>query len=170
MKITRIDRMEMVEDILQEKIRNTEQEMASLGEMKDAEICRLRIMYLLDLQEMRHSLITLRRRLEMAYTIDRRERRFHDEISDFGKMPGNHADAEEDQQQRVQERGAGRRAGRGLRHVRPDGTEPAGDDEGKAVRAGLKNWQIKIMEDDVNLKPVSMDITPTNSRGKTQAE
>ena len=157
-QITRIERMERVEDILQRKIKNTEMELESLGEMKDTEICRLRIMYILDLQEMRHSLIGLRRRIDLEYMTRARERAFHDQIGNIGKVPGAGAGCEKDQQRGMPERGGRRRAGGGVRPVQPDGAEPAGDDAGETVRAGdihpddlkdaLRKWQREQMVED----------------------
>jgi len=149
MRITRIDRMERVEDILQEKIENTERELKSLGQMKDAEICRLRIMYLMDLQEMRHSLIVLRRKIDLAYATDgetKREDDEDDETADAGEDAGDYPVAETDQQPGEQERGGGGRTAGGLRHVRPDGAEHPGNDAGETLRARLMGWQREIMD------------------------
>jgi hypothetical protein len=102
---------------------------------------------------MRRSLMGLRRRMDLEYAMRRREDQFHDEISNFIEMPGDRHEPEADQQRGKQESAARRRAGDGVRHVRPDGCESAGHDGGKAVRAGIgqmKDWQIEIMARDAS--------------------
>ena len=145
MKLTKMDRYERIEDIIQQKIKNTEKEIESLGKMVDPEICRLRIMYFQNLEAMRNNLMCLRRKMDIYYCMRRREREFHDEISGFGKVPGDCAGDEADQQRREPEPAAGGRAGCGIRHVRSDATTASGNDEGKEIRTELKEWQYQAM-------------------------
>ena len=167
MKLTRLDRMEHIEDILQKKIQNAEEEIRSLGRMKDPEICALRMMYLMDLQQMRNILSGLRRKLDGEYQARRRERIFQeearrmiiktergedDEERDAGEVPGNGAGAETDEQPGMQERCGGGWTDGGIRHVQPDGAEPEGNDAGEKIRPRRRwqRWQIEAAASEGN--------------------
>lgn len=152
MTLTKIDRMEIVEEIIQEKIRNTELELESLGEMKDAEICRLRIMYLLDLNELRKNLITIRHKLDMEYAMTSARKEYHDQITSFTE--GCHVGGRDEEDCRgcgVSEPAAEARHGGGIPDVGRDGGNLPGDGQGgKPENRGnpgrrLKRWQIDAM-------------------------
>lgn len=146
MKLTKLDRYEHIEDIIQGHIAETEKLIESLGKMVDPEICRMRIMYFQNLEAMRNNLMCLRRKMDIYYCMRRREREFHDEISGFGKMPGACAGDEKNQQRREPEPAAGGRAGCGIRHVRSDAAADKGNDEGETIRTDeLKEWQLQAM-------------------------
>lgn len=144
MRLTRIDRLERIENILQRKILNAENELESLGNMKDAEICRLRIMYQLDLQKMRLMLIELRRKLDLEYAIKGIRRDFHDEIRCFKQ--GVHMDTgyEADLQRGTAEADSCAGCGSGFYPVGRDGADLPGNDEGRPIRG----WQIGVMMRD----------------------
>lgn len=169
MKITRIERMEHVEDVLQKHIEATEKLIEDLGRMKDAEICRLRIMYLMDLSEMRRNLITLRRKLDLAYALDKDWQVKYDPMRETigkmareagydgqgsaGEMPGDCAGVEKSLQRRQPERDCGRGRGGSVRTDGRDAAEDPEDDAGKEIRAGsgrnkVKRWQLEIMAAD----------------------
>lgn len=93
MKLTRIDRLEHIEDIIQKHIAATEKQMESLGTMTDPEICRIRNMYLLDLGELRSNLISIRHKVELEYATRKTREDFHDQIKGFtegGNVGGQH--------------------------------------------------------------------------------
>ena len=131
MKLNRIDRMERIENILQEKIRHTEAEIESIAHLKDAEMARLRIMYLMDLGKMRDELIELRRRLDLEYAMNGRRR--DDEAGRDAEGAGMGADDEADIERRMPEPDTGARAGRGVPNVGRDGFNLSGDYEGSQV-------------------------------------
>lgn len=118
MKLTAIDRLERMEDIIQEKILHTESELESIAHLKDACMARIRIMYLMDLGQLRNELITVRRKVDLEYAIRGKERTPDDEIrraEQGADLGGKH---EADLQRGDEEPGGGaRRRGR----VRPVG-------------------------------------------------
>lgn len=132
MRLTNIDRMERIEEILQEKIRNTEEQMASIEHIKDAVMARLRIMYLMDLGQMRQQLIELRRRIDLEYAISGRKR--NDETGRDDEGAGMGAEYEADCEYRMPEPGTGARAGGCIPHVGRDGWDIPGNHEGYSFR------------------------------------
>ncbi len=152
MKLTRIDRLEHIESIIQKKIANTEEQIESLGRMIDPEICRIRNMYLLDLGELRHNLFSIRHKIDLEYAMRKDRKAFHDEIQSFTE--GSHVGGQHEENQRrrrIPEHAAGTGDGGAVSHVGRDGGHIPEDGQGNR-RAGraysdaeLKEWQIEIM-------------------------
>lgn len=168
MQLTKIDRMERIEHLIQSKIEQTEKDIASLKEMKDAEVCRMRRMYLMNLGELRENLNTLRHKIDLEYIRTRGGRRHGDENEDGawsgypstqrdewrGHHPAGRADEghrvepehETDQQRMPQEPDGGAGHGSGVQHVGPNGGEIPGDyPAAGGRRTRVRRWQIEIM-------------------------
>jgi len=132
MTLTKIDRMEHIEDIIQKHIEMKEKQMESLGTMTDPEICRIRNMYLLDLGELRRNLISIRHKIELEYATKKTREEYHDQIKSFVEscnVGGQYA--QDLRRRRVQ--GYPPRAGNGgaVSHVGRDGGYFPDDGQGK---------------------------------------
>lgn len=156
MRLTRADRMEMIERMIQDKIQNAEKQLESLGTMPDVEICRMRNMYLLDLGELRANLISIRNKLDIEYSKNRSREEFHEQIKSFAE--GGHVggyNEENLRRRRLQEQLPDGGGSGGVSYVGRDGADLPGDGQGDRCckHAGhhrgegivLRDWQIEEM-------------------------
>lgn len=155
MTLTKIDRMEHIEDIIQRKIANTKAEIASLGRMPDPEINRMRVMYALNLDSLEDNLRRIRQRIDIEYSsrygIARSERDGEDEqaggTGEGRDVDGRHAEGMQPERHGIC---TGYRRGGGLEHVGPDAEHLPGNDPGHGNSAGETEETIdylSMMED-----------------------
>ena len=134
MRLDRIDRMEHIEDILQQKIVNMEKELDSLGHMQDPEICQLRIMYAMDLGTMRNILLNLRIKENRIYRQREMLEALYDEIRSFKQGSDLGGEHEADLQQSHAEPDPCAKRGGGFHDVGRTGRRVSGYDAGDPLR------------------------------------
>lgn len=142
MRLTKIDRLERVENILQRHIDMAEKNLAGLTDMKESEIMMLKSMYLMDLGKMQEILTMLRRRIDLEYAINKDRRDFYDEIRRFASGGGMGERDEKDLQRADEGADTGRGGRDGFPDVGRDDEDLSGDDEGRPLRG----WQISVMQ------------------------